>query len=66
MNSLSPHSQVIMNPKARAKIIIEEFNWKDEDGGAMITHKPHPIFTELEELRVSEKTDDLEWKETAR
>ena len=51
---------------ARVKSIIEEFALSDKTGLITATHEPHPIFTELEELCVCEKTEDLEWKETAR
>lgn len=49
----------------RVKSIIDQFELNDKSG-VDPTHEPHPIFTELEELCVSQDSDDLEWKETAR
>lgn len=34
--------------------------------GQSENHKPKPVFTELQELQISDKTDDWEWRETAR
>ena len=48
-----------MAPVERCRTIIDSL-------GQVDSAKPKPVFTELQELQISNKTDDWEWRETAR
>ena len=48
-----------MAPVERVRTIIDSLGQDD-------SHKRKPVFTELQELQISDKTDDWEWRETAR